>query len=62
MADCTKKKYMTLETAMLKLREIREKSLRRGKKTGKKRHEKHAYKCMYCGFYHLTSQEPRRGK
>jgi rubrerythrin len=58
--DCQKKKYMTHESAVLKLREIREKRVRMGRKSGKRRHEKYCYKCKMCGFYHLTSQPPRR--
>lgn len=58
--DCTKKKYMTHESAVLKLREIREKRERMGRKSGKRRREMYIYKCKFCRFFHLTKQPPRR--
>lgn len=50
--DCHKQKYMTHETAVLKLRQFRERR--------NNREEKYIYKCYDCGFYHLTKSPPRR--
>jgi hypothetical protein len=51
-APCLKRKYGSEQSARKKLRELRKKRrMHRAEKV-----ENHAYRCLFCHAWHLTSQ------
>jgi hypothetical protein len=62
---CNKAKYPTREEAKADARLIHVQRKRFSRKTchsAKSGRKLHPYWCRYCGFWHLTSQRPRRKK